>query len=56
MDDQAFDLLMKRFDSVDEEIKELRRQVNSLVGFRMWLLGLSAGVSGVVSFVFNYMR
>jgi len=43
MDEQAFELLMQRFDSIEEK-------VDDLVKFKYWFIGAGAAVSCFVSF------
>jgi len=39
----------------DERFKEVNNKLDTLIGFRWLLIGAAAGVSGLVSFVFQLL-
>lgn len=53
MEREAFELLMDRFNSMDRKLDSLEKKAEAHADFKAWVLGLAAGVSAAISFVFN---
>lgn len=46
----------KKFDALSEDLKEIKRDVEKLLAFRILLLGMSAFVAACVSLVVEFLR
>lgn len=51
--DYFIDQTNKRFDQLHDDVKEIRKDVRTLLAFRMMLMGGAAAMGGLVSFIIN---